>query len=290
MQLLVVEKEIKVITTKMKLLTICFAGAISIFNATDAMNWKAERENYRNLVLDRLAIKGVRSLAEFANLPNDRVTRLNPNFVSEARSAHRRLVALSEAQTLPGLLPLTWLPAALLTDLTTTNTRLTELSQAQTLSELLALDTSWLQPELVRSIRKADIKFNFNLPSSMYKNIEGIPENNTIGTQLMTIMNGGGGQPAPNDDVSKALEVLYLTIATNPHTTTDINVKINNEGQYNYFKNIVFFSSDNDQNTETYLKFLSGILIAGRKAENDFSNIKAAIMPKFLKLLKNMIA
>lgn len=240
---------------KSKLIAVYFSATMSVFNI-NAMNLEELAAKQQDLVADRTAIVGVRSLADFTNLPDHRVKRLNSNFVAEARSAHKKLTALSETQTL---------------------------------ADFAALDTSWLQPSLVRAIKRADIKLNFNLPVSLYKNIAGIPQDNTIGTQIMTIMKEGSGRPVLNDDVSKALEILYSTISKNPHIATNIIVQVDTENHYWFFQNIIFFPSLCNRTTKTYLKFLSGILVAGRKAQNDFSNIAAEVMPEFLDTLKHMI-
>ena len=274
---------------KMKLLTICFAAAISIFNTADAMNLAADAANQRDLILDRLAIKGVGSLAEFAALPDNRVERLKQGFVADARRANTRLTQLSQVETLAGLLPLTWLPEALTTDLTTANTRLTGLSGAETLPQFLALDTSWLPATLVQAIRRADIKLNFNLPASLYENIEGIPADNTIGTQILTVTQEGSGQPAADDDVSKVLEILHTIIVTEAGIDSGVEgAKVDTLEHYYDFQGEIF-PTVNSYTTANYLKFLSGILVDGRNAENDFSKIAAGVVPEFVYSLRRMI-
>ena len=245
------------IDMKIKLLTICFAAAINIFNVNiaDAMRVSAKMVEQKDRVADYSAIIAVKRLEEFVSLPADRVERLNPAFVADAKVAH---------------------------------TKLTSLSEIQTLADFSELDTSWLQPSLVQAIKRADIKLNFNLPASLYGNIENMPEDNTIGTQFMAIMNGNGAQPTLNDDVSKAFEILYTTVYTNAHITSATVAQVDTIDHYWEFSDAIF-PSLGDYTTENYLKFLSGILVAGRKAENDFSNIKTEVMPEFLYSLRHMI-
>ena len=72
------DKKIMVTEVKLlKILTICFSAAMGTLNI-NAMDFSAARAEYQDRIADQTALASVKSIAEFAALPDYRIERLNP--------------------------------------------------------------------------------------------------------------------------------------------------------------------------------------------------------------------
>ena len=175
------------------LLTICFAFNFSIF-AMDAL-----RAEYQDRIADQTALASVKSIAEFAALPDYRIERLNPAFVAELK---------------------------------TVNTRMSGLSSVESLEDLIDLGKGWLKPALVADLIK--LYPQTKLPASMYEGVSA----NTIGTDFMYLLNNSTIAPTADNETSKALERLYqATVAKG--ITSDTVVAVDTADKFNTSVNAI---------------------------------------------------
>ena len=230
------------------LLTICFAFNFSIF-AMDAL-----RAEYQDRIADQTALASVKSIAEFAALPDYRIERLNPAFVAELK---------------------------------TVNTRMSGLSSVESLDALIDLGKGWLKPALISELIK--LYPQTKLPASMYEGVSVGSSSpitaNTIGTDFMYLLNNSTIAPTADNETSKALERLYqATVAKG--ITSDTVVAVDTADKFNTSVNTI---TSGHEDTAHFLQALSGTLTAGRVSENNFSTIQSEVIPSFSVFIMNMI-
>ncbi len=171
------------------------------------------------------------------------------------------------------------------------------LGGVQTLSAFADLPderTDRLHPDFKKEVKEASIKKDpeHKLPADMYKGKDGINGDaaNAIGTNLMVVLNGGGGAPTNGDGVSQALEILYGVIFTTAHIDDGGNV-VRVDTVRHFGEDVETILADGvGYDTTQYLLALSEILQAGRNGANDFSNIQVAVMPSFLHFIREMVS
>ena len=230
-----------------KLLIICFSVVFGIFdvNAVDPSGFI----EYQDRIADQTALASVKSIAEFAALPDYRIERLNPAFVAELKIV---------------------------------NTRMSGLSSVESLEDLIDLGKGWLKP-LIKLYPQT------KLPASMYEGVSVGSSSpitaNTIGTDFMYLLNNSTIAPTASNETSKALERLYqATVAKG--ITSDTVVAVDTADKFNTSVNTITFGHED---TAHFLQALSGTLTAGRVSENNFSTIQSEVIPSFSVFIINMI-
>ena len=247
------KRNINIKTKLQKLLIICFSVIFGIFDVNASRFERAYLEQ-QDRIADQTALASVKSIAEFAALPDYRIERLNPAFVAELK---------------------------------TVNTRMSGLSSVESLDALIDLGKGWLKPALISELIK--LYPQTKLPASMYEGVSVGSSSpitaNTIGTDFMYLLNNSTIAPTADNETSKALERLYqATVAKG--ITSDTVVAVDTADKFNTSVNTITFGHED---TAHFLQALSGTLTAGRVSENNFSTIQSEVIPSFSVFIMNMI-